>query len=51
MDVLIMDLIFLLLMILLGNTTWILITTIATITYLIILGVMKYGKRNKKTIK
>lgn len=51
MDTLIMDLIFLLLMVLLGNTTWILITIIATITYLIILGVMKYGKRNKKTIK
>ena len=51
MDYLIMNLIFLLLMILLGNTTWILIATIATITYLIILGVMKYGKRNKKTIK
>lgn len=51
MDFLIMDLIFLLLMVLLGNTTWILITIIATITYLIILGVMKYGKRNKKTIK
>lgn len=51
MDTLIIDLIFLLLMVLLGNTTWILITIIATITYLIILGVMKYGKRNKKTIK
>lgn len=51
MDVLIMDLIFLFLMVLLGNTTWILITTIATITYLIILGVMKYGKRAKRTFK
>lgn len=51
MDVFIMDLIFLLLMILLGNTTWVLITTIATITYLIIWGGFKYGKRAKKTIK
>lgn len=51
MDYLIMDLIFLLLMILLGNTTWILIATVATITYLIIFGVMKYGKRIKKTTK
>lgn len=51
MDVLIMDLIFLLLMILLGNTTWILIATVATITTLIILGVDKYGKRNKRTTK
>lgn len=49
MDYLIMDLIFLLLMI--GNTTWILIATVATITTLIILGVDKYGKRNKRTTK
>ena len=45
MDYLIMNLIFLLLMILLGNTTWISITTVATITTLILLGVDKYGKR------
>lgn len=51
MDFLIMDLIFLLLMILLGNTTWILITTITTITTLIILGVDKYGKRIKRLTK
>lgn len=48
MDVLIMDLIFLLLMVLQGNTTWILIATIAT---LITLGVIKYGKRTKRTTK
>lgn len=51
MDFLIMDLIFLLLMILLGNSTWILIATVATITTLIILGVEKYGKRNKRLTK
>lgn len=51
MDILIMNLFFLLLMVLLGNTTWILITTIATITYLIIWGGFKYGKRNKRTTK
>lgn len=48
MDYLIMDLIFLLLMILLGNTTWIFMATVAT---LITLGVIKYGKRIKKTTK
>lgn len=51
MDYLIMDLIFLLLMILLGNTTWILITTVATIATLITLGVEKYGKRIKRINK
>lgn len=51
MDVLIMDLIFLLLIGLLGNTTWVLIATVATITYLIIWGGFKYGKRAKKTNK
>ena len=51
MDYLIMNLIFLLLMILLGNTTWILITTVATIAYLIIWGVGKYGKRIKRLTK
>lgn len=51
MDYLIMNLIFLLLSILEGNTTWILIATVATITTAIILGVMKYGKRNKRTNK
>lgn len=51
MDYLIMNLIFLLLMILLGNTTWILIATVATITTLLILGVDKYGKRVKRLTK
>lgn len=51
MDFLIMDLIFLLLMILLGNTTWILMATVATITTLIMLGVGKYGKRIKRLTK
>lgn len=51
MDFLIMDLIFLLLMILLGNTTWVLIATVATITTLLILGVDKYGKRVKRLTK
>lgn len=46
-----MDLIFLLLMILLGNTTWIFMATVATLITLIILGVNKYGKRIKKTTK
>ena len=51
MDYLIMDLIFLLLMILLGNTTWIFMATVATITTLITLGVIKYGKRIKRLTK
>ena len=51
MDYLIMDLIFLLLMVLLGNTTWIFMATVATVATLITLGVIKYGKRNKKTNK
>lgn len=51
MDVLIMNLIFLLLMILLGNTTWILMATSATVATLITLGVIKYVKRIKKTTK
>lgn len=51
MDYLIMDLIFLLLMILLGNTTLILMATSATVATLITLGVIKYVKRIKKTTK
>lgn len=51
MDFLIMDLIFLLLMILFGNTTWVLIATVATIATLITLGVEKYRKRIKRTNK
>lgn len=51
MDYLIMNLIFLLLSILLGNTIWVLVAGVATVTTLIILGVEKYGKRNKRTTK